>query len=470
MSSEENLQSNRKRRPLLAEHLSPEFALIDHFFSPVNQGMSVNGQYHSTVKQTFEHTLVIGSTGAGKSTKIIIPSLFKMEGSFVVHDPSKEILDILEMDLIRRGYRIEVLNFSEPGSGYNPLRQIKEDSDFHLLADLLVRANKQIKSSEQHWTSRATELIAAMLHLVLKMEGREATLVNVRKLLLEAIQDTDKVERLFEEHGDCDPTLSFKALTKNRTNELSSIFSTASDALKDFANPSIAQVTSMHDIDLSRLRSEKTALFIQNSPNRSHLYTKLISIFFEQLWLHSMEKLPNDSDQNLFVIIDEAASLFLPTLPYKIDKARKYRIGILLAVQSLQQLQTAYGNDASVIEDNCNTHIFLGSQKGETAEKLERALGRKNGKGGNSGFRLPREKVRMMGKDTTLILCNGMPPILEKNVAYFENPNLSHLRKRKVEPEFNASTKMDESAEQSEKEPWADMDKEPDWNSIDFYL
>lgn len=445
-------------------HLSPDFAHVENYYSRDGKGIALDGIHHGNIKDVYEHVLLVGSTGAGKSTKVIIPSLARMEGSFVVHDPSKELLEKMRDDLLHRGYHIEVLNFSESGSGYNPLMHIKEEADLHLVSDLLVRAGRRIAASDEHWTSRASELIETMIHLEIRMSSGNPTLSQVRNKLLETINDVQKIENLFGQYADEEHRRSFVALTRNQTNELSSIFSTAANALKDFSNPAIASTTSRNDIDFGNLRKRRTALFIQNSSNRSHLYNKIISIFFEQLWLHVMEELPNPNDNDLFFIMDEAASLYLPTLPYKIDKVRKYRIGFLIAIQSLQQLESAYKENALVIEDNCKTHIYLGAQKGDTAERLERALGKEYGKS-HQLPRLPREKARMLKNDITLILCNGIPPILGKNLAYYENPELKHLA--------NSSGNENNSTDFQEEtiaEPWDNIQDGEEWDEVEDIL
>lgn len=442
-----NLEHDRWYRTVVS-NLNSDFIPIRSAFSSEDKGFCLNGTHFISTKDSYEHVLLVGSTGSGKSTKIFIPSITRLKGSLIIHDPSKELLEITEKALLNEGFQVQVLNFSEPGAGYNPLLHIKEDSDLHLLSDLLVRAGRVVKPSDEHWLSRASELIAALIHLVLQIED-VPTLVKVHEYLLDTITNPESVNQLFTAHANLNFQKSFAALTKNQTNELSSIFSTAADALKDFSNLNIANVTSRNDIELNNLRSQKTALFIQNSPNRSHLYNKIISVFFEQLWLEMMI-IPQGSDFDLYLLLDEFASLYLPTLPHKIDKVRKYRIGFLLAIQSLQQLRKAYSEDAITITDNCKTHIYLGAQKGDTALEIEKTLGKEGDK-----YRMPREKCRMLSTETTLILSNGKAPILTKNVPYFQNPDLAHL--------------MDESDNFQNSASEKDFhEKEKEFESVDY--
>ena len=60
------------------------------FFS--DYGFCLTGTSNLSVKDSYQNALVIGGTGVGKSSVVLIPSLYSMCGSFIVHDPSGELL------------------------------------------------------------------------------------------------------------------------------------------------------------------------------------------------------------------------------------------------------------------------------------------------------------------------------------------------------------------------------------------
>ena len=86
----------------------------------INDGKNMwvdNGEYH---------TLVIGSTGSGKTTALVHPlihSLIKKGESMIITDPKGEIYREHAERLKAQGYNIVVLNFREPNLGncWNPL-------------------------------------------------------------------------------------------------------------------------------------------------------------------------------------------------------------------------------------------------------------------------------------------------------------------------------------------------------------
>lgn len=78
------------------------------------------------IKDDEAHTLVIGSTGSGKTQSTMLPQLrlaVKAQESFIVHDVKGEIYDILSGELKKQNYNTIVINLDNPtlGNNYNPL-------------------------------------------------------------------------------------------------------------------------------------------------------------------------------------------------------------------------------------------------------------------------------------------------------------------------------------------------------------
>ncbi|ATZ17237.1 conjugation protein [Williamsoniiplasma luminosum] len=98
--------------------------------------------YHGISVRDVVHQIIIGSTGSGKTQKVIFPTIFtnsrlkdivdpttgiktNRKPSFVITDPKGEIFDVTKMDLEKQGYNVQVLNFKDPSKsmGWNPLAQ-----------------------------------------------------------------------------------------------------------------------------------------------------------------------------------------------------------------------------------------------------------------------------------------------------------------------------------------------------------
>ncbi|WP_106078757.1 type IV secretory system conjugative DNA transfer family protein [Mesoplasma coleopterae] len=95
--------------------------------------------YHGMPIKDAVHQIVIGSTGSGKTEKIVFPTIWtnaklqdKINGknefennkpSFVITDPKGEILNKTSSELIKQGYEVKTINFKETWKSisWNPL-------------------------------------------------------------------------------------------------------------------------------------------------------------------------------------------------------------------------------------------------------------------------------------------------------------------------------------------------------------
>ena len=126
-------------------------------FLSYNKGFCLTGKRNLSVKNSYQNALVMGSTGTGKSSVVLIPSLYTMRGSFVIHDPSGELLSKGAGLLARKGYEIKVLNFTSPdkSSGYNPLIRVQGNSDIQKVASMLVETALGGKTKDPFWNTQA---------------------------------------------------------------------------------------------------------------------------------------------------------------------------------------------------------------------------------------------------------------------------------------------------------------------------
>src|SRR5580698_657456 len=115
------------------------FASSWSLLSPWNYGFNLTGNKKLSVKDSYQNSLIIASTGMGKTSVVMLPSLYSMKGSFCIHDPSGEIFLKSSGYLKAKGYQIKVLNFSNPkiSCGYNPLARAKSNSDIQKIASML---------------------------------------------------------------------------------------------------------------------------------------------------------------------------------------------------------------------------------------------------------------------------------------------------------------------------------------------
>lgn len=431
-----------------SDELETGFDAVGDYFPPQpfeHLGLSLDGLHYLDFDRALQHTAVFASTGAGKSSVHVVPTIAnnRWPGSYVINDPSTELYKILAPSLRRNGFQVWRLDWRNPYGDciyWNPMDLVKTTEDTYLLADLLVRSKNKVSENgnELHWIEKATDMVTSLLILVRKLPKEQQNLGTVYRLLLETKINSKTTKQLFiDKNVPNDFLTTFLAATSDKTQELSGILSTAIRSLfpYGFQNENVNIITSSSNIDLNDLRNKRIALFIQSSDSRSQLYKSPIATLIEQIWVIAMEQEPAPDQYPIKFIIDESGSFLFPTLPEKIPLFRKYHIGLSLFYQAPDQLKAAFNASLqAIIKKTVRTHIYTGSQNEDTAEILERALGRQRTRYGDIIPLQRCEQIRAWSDRMTMVLRQGMRPLMNHaNVPYFQNAAFSHLPRRKYE-------------------------------------
>jgi len=405
-----------------------DFASQGTLLSSFNFGFCLTGSKSLTCKNSFQNALIIGGTGVGKSSVVLIPSLFKMRGSFIVHDPSGELLSKSAGYLKQKDYEIKVLNFTNPNksSGYNPLIRIQSTSDVSKVSSMLVETALGGKTKDPFWTSQATSLLSMLISILKKQGGEYLNLFNVRQLLNRLGGDPKSVDALFSEYADEILFAEYKSFISYDDKVVSGVIATCKASLNIFSDDAVARVTSFDNLDFMDFRNKPTALFIQNSVADQKYYSVLTSLFFEQFFSFLLGRFPNNNEQNIFLLIDECSSLNLPTLPLAVANVRKHRAGAMLLLQDFNQLVHNYGKyDADGIKANCFAKMYFAGQSLETCKELEQTLGKfqyKDDKGRVIVRSLmTSDEIRMLDINKALLICGHHPPIKASLRPYYKS-------------------------------------------------
>ena len=144
------------------------------------------------------HTVIVGSTGAGKTHCIIIPECLSIvwnRESFLVEDPKGEIEGILEGELRRLGYEVHRLDARDPFAS-DRVGFLSEIYDKHRTGDPLemADANRMLEDmalvlmdngnpEDRYWIDMASRLFVGCAQLLLRgCEREDFTLGNIYAL------------------------------------------------------------------------------------------------------------------------------------------------------------------------------------------------------------------------------------------------------------------------------------------------
>ena len=81
-----------------------------------------------------KNCLIIGGSGSGKTRGWLKPNLLQMHSSYMVCDPKGEILQSCGNALLRKGYKVRILNTIDPSRShhYNPFEYIHSEKDMDI--------------------------------------------------------------------------------------------------------------------------------------------------------------------------------------------------------------------------------------------------------------------------------------------------------------------------------------------------
>ena len=413
----------KRKHAYTADFVSERRLLSRH-----HTGFCITGRRNLSNKDSYVNALIMGGTGTGKSSVVICPSLMSMTGSFFIHDPAGDLHTFCSGHLVSRGYTVKVLHFSRPeiSAQYNPLERVYTSSDIQKIASLLVSNALSSGKEDPFWSNSAIALLCLLITILLKSQPKQfQNLYNVRHLLAKMSSDPHQVDALFDHYADPVLKSEYTAFIASDDKVVSGVLATVRAALNLFADESIAQVTAGDTLDMENFRKKPTAIFIQNGTADARYFAPLTSLLFEQIFASLLKKLPEKDEQDAYLLIDEAATLTLPTLPLFVANARKYRAGSLICVQNYTQLVHSYKlQNAEAIRANCFTKMYFTGQPLDTCKELEDTLGKFEFKDEEGKVILrslmTADEIRTMLVDCAILICGHHPPIRARLRPYYK--------------------------------------------------
>ena len=435
--------------------------------------------------QRTTNVMLIGAAGTGKSRGYVIPNLLQGEISYVVLDPSGEILRATGNFLQdEKGYRIRVLNLVDPNasSRYNPFVYLEDDDDVDQMVENFWKATTQEGATrgEQIWDDTAKELLSALAYYLFYFAPpREQNFPMIQRMVREmAITGDGKnskspIDQLFDklesDHPEHIALKHYRAYHSGATKTLQSIQITLLSRLSKFNLTSIGWLSSTTEDELGLLTAAETKTVIfavtpvaDTSLNFfvSLLYGQMFEILYAYGNEHGKLKIP------LHFLMDEFANITLPRdFEKRLATFRKYLISASIVLQDLSQLKAIFEKQWQSIVNNCDELLYLGGNESSTHEYLSKLLGKETirtntygqSKGRNGSWtkneqQLGRElmtpdEIRLLDNRYSLLLIRGEPPIMDLKYDLNRHPNIKYTTfgggkpyQHKVVEDYSAAT------------------------------
>lgn len=345
-----------------------------------------------------KHTLIIATSRAGKTRRLIIPKIWmnaKAGESMVIADIKKELYKKNYNYLKRRGYKIVLIDFRNPAvsNKYNPMYLVNRSlakGDYSKATEAAWDIANSIVDKKSHpgdplWPNGEESTIASLI-LTTAYECEDESLKHMGSVysLFYKLGVPDEEGRIplieyINSLPDNHPgraAFATAAIAPYRTR--ASFFSSASSDLRLWSMPSIMHMTSEQDHNLEDVGKEKTAVFLVIPDEKSTTHF-LATLYITQTY-QALVDLANRNGGRLPVRVnfelDEFGNLpSIPDFPNKITVAAGRGIRFTLVVQDLSQIEELYGKLARTIQGNCHLWLYLLTTDLETAKYISQKTG-----------------------------------------------------------------------------------------------
>ena len=354
-----------------------------------NQIWVDNGEYH---------TLVIGSSGSGKSRCIVKPLvnlLAKKGESMIITDPKGELYTSAANRLKELGYNVIVLNFRDPshGNAWNPLtlpyqyqKMGNKDKSTELLDDVALNILYDPNNKgEPFWEKSAADFFSG-LALGLFQDAKEDE-ININSINVmstvgeERLGASNYTKEYFTMKGEASYPYIFASNTINAPSDTKGgIMSTFRQKIRLFASrENLSEMLSHSDFSLLDIGKQKTAVFIVIHDEKT-TYHALATIFIKQCY-ETLIDVAQENGGRLPIrtnfILDEFANMPpLKDVDSMVTAARSRGMRFTFIIQNFAQLNDVYGKEvAEVIRGNCGNTIYLISTELAALEEISKMCG-----------------------------------------------------------------------------------------------
>ena len=401
--------------------------------------------------------MVIGGSGSGKSRFCVMPNLMQANCSFVITDPSGELLETMGAFLEDEGYEIRVLNLVDMrhSDTYNPFHYIRNPEGVLTMINALIANTtpKGSKSSDPFWEKAETALLEALcFYVYYGSKPEKKNFSSVMELLRMAeIKDEDEpsdLDRLFQKNDVHELAQKCYAVYKSAGGgkTAQSIVISAQTRLHTFNLPAVETLTSTDTVDLESLGDRKVALFCI-TPTADTTFNFLVGLMYTQLFESLYHKAETQSENrhlkyDVRFMLDEFANIGrIPDFCEKLATMRKYGISCTIIIQALSQLKAIYKDEWEVIIGNCDSLLFLGGSDKTTLEYISAILGKetirsqnssrsygKQGSYSTSFNKVGRElmtpsELKTMDNEDCIYFLRGLDPFYSRKFILEDHPN-----------------------------------------------
>lgn len=344
------------------------------------------------------HALVVGSTGSGKTTGFISPTIqananSKYKASMLIYDLKGDLFKMHSKLLEEKGYKVIVINLKDPVRSvrYNPLELIWDMYQDYIVAKregntieettLIVKISNYISEittkiiptasgENKVWSEGSQGIIMGILwgmledsenpnYQMTKSKFTFAQLGNIlnrqKEELFNFLTDRPKDSMVWVKAG--------SIIGNDSEKTVSSYLSNTNTSLAPFLEKTIEIVTCKNDFDMASITEGPTAIFIaiDDTSSACHAICSLLTSQVRNYLVQYADSNGGSLKRTFYFLLDEFANL--PKIEgfnkwMSTDRSRLLFYCVML--QSTSQLKNIFNQEEAVeILNNCNLQIYM---------------------------------------------------------------------------------------------------------------
>ena len=338
------------------------------------------------------HSMIIGSTGSGKTQTTILPmiKLSMMAGeSVIINDSKGELYEKCAENFKRKGYNVIALNFEDAryGNTWCPLKTAydlynsdKKDKAIKSLEDIgyYLFYDAKEKDSDPFWiNSTINYFVGLALYLFEKATAEETNLSSIFQLSNYLNRDGHAAKFLEKIDENSLIYMNLVGTLKAPTETRGSILSVFTQKIKRYiSREDLTNMLSNSDFDIRKIGTEPTVLFIVSGISNycNNLIPLLINQIIDAVDIYGSE------DRNINILLDEFDSM-VPIRDFSrmIEYCRSIRIRFIITIRSYIHLCNMYSKqDADILKMCFGNLIYLLSDDIYTLEEISKYCGTKD--------------------------------------------------------------------------------------------
>jgi len=319
------------------------------------------------------HILVIAKTGAGKTTRLILPILYEdcldPDRSTIVLDSKPEMWRKLAAMTRKYNPAKNILLFNPLDTArslsWNILGKIEDDTDAKLIANTIIMATDQptAKSDSPFFRNNALAILNSVMVGLLHDPNDTLSMPRIHELVQSGMKNLcDWLEA--HPHA-IRNTRAFVELARSGSQNADTIMSELSMRLSAWDLPAIRATTSLTELDLDELITKPTLFIIELRESEVEMLRPMANVIVVELLrflTKYAERCPGVClPRPVSLVIDEFASSLgrLPDIHVKLNTLRSRNVSIVASIQSIAQIKANYGEHADSVLAGFNTKILI---------------------------------------------------------------------------------------------------------------